>query len=41
MRRIFVSSASNPNTLNKVVINLVNKFLKLAGPFDKPLIFGQ
>ena len=30
-------STCNPNILNKVVINLVIKFLKLAGCFDKPL----
>ena len=29
---------SNPNTLNKVVINLAIKFLKSTGRFDKPLI---
>ena len=34
-------STSNPNTWNKVVINLVIKFLKSAGCFDKPLIFDQ
>ena len=32
---------SNPNTLNKVVINLVIKFLKSTARFDKPLIFDQ
>ena len=34
-------STSDPNTLNKAVINLVTKFLKSTGRFDKPLIFDQ
>ena len=34
-------STSNQNTCNKVVINLVIKFLKSTGRFDKPLILDQ
>ena len=38
---LLYGSTTNPNTLNEVVINLVIKFLKSAGRFDKPLIFDQ
>ena len=38
---LLYGSTSNPNTLNKVVINLVMKFLKSTGCFDKPLIFDK
>ena len=38
---LLYGSTSNPNTLNKVVINLVIKFLKSTGRFDRPLIFDQ
>ena len=38
---LLYGSTSNPNTLNKVVINFVIKFLKSTGPFDKPLILDQ
>ena len=38
---LLYGSTSNPNTLNKVAINLVIKFLKSTGRFDKPLIFDQ
>ena len=34
-------STSDPNILNKVVINLVIKFFKSTGRFDKPLIYDQ
>ena len=34
-------STSNPNTLNKILINLVIKFLRSTGRFDKSLIFDQ
>ena len=36
---LLYGSISNPNTLTKVVINLVIKFLKSTGRFYKPLIF--
>ena len=35
---LLYGSTSNLNFLNKVVINLVIKFLKSAGRFDKPLM---
>ena len=38
---LYCSSTSNPNILNKVVINLVIKVLKSTGHFDEPLIFNQ
>ena len=38
---LLYGSTSNPNTLNKVIINLVIKFLKSTGHFDKPLIFDE
>ena len=38
---LLYGSASNPNTFNKVVINLVIKFLKSTGRFKKPLVFEQ
>ena len=38
---LLYSSTSNPNTLNKVFINLVIKLLELTGRFDKPLTFDQ
>ena len=38
---LLYGSTSNPNTLNKVVINFVIKFLKSTGRFDKPLTFDQ
>ena len=39
---LFYGSINKPNTLNKVVINLVIKFLlKSTGCFDKSLIFDQ
>ena len=38
---LLYGSIRNPNTLNKVAINLVIKFLRSAGRFDKPLIFDK
>ena len=38
---LLYGSTSNPNTLNKVVINFVIKLLKSTGRFEKPLIFDQ
>ena len=38
---LLYGSTSNPNTLNKVIISLVTKFLKSTGRFGKPLIFDQ
>ena len=38
---LLYASASNPSTLNKVVINLVIKYFKSTGRFDKPLILDQ
>ena len=38
---LLYGSTSNPNTLNKVIISLVIKFLKSTGRFGKPLIFDQ
>ena len=37
---LFVST-SNPNNLNKILINLVMKFLRSTGRFDKSLIFDK
>ena len=34
-------STSNPNTLNKILINLVIKFLRSTVRLDKSLIFDQ